>query len=575
MRIILITILLLLPLTAIAEDEVVLPFDYFYGRWVEGHYFDGFLVNSDLSDGDHGGNYSYTNSFLKLDIVNLQDYLLFSSRDDSIITPLYSIAFRPTANWQVSVEGANYQKVTRKSLNVGRGDEYTNTQPRYSFSLLSRWHNHQELVIKDEHASYNYFINPFFAKKNAAIKSRLYFRSEESSSKYYSDGIYDPSNDIVSSELFLDRERISSQKYLSINNEANIGLTNSLNLSFQFDYSNEHRTSLTDEYYYTERMLDSLSVYQSKRNEEYYYLSFRFTKYYKGFYLSTGIGGSYNNLADKFLKYYDNIDSIRIVKAIQNSTEKARRAFTRYYIAFEYVSRGEFNPEIILADYNNHYYHLLAHKQFLFQITGDKTDNLSPENYYDYGYSFELLAKYGLFNFSELWMSGNYKFENYDFPNYFLYRLRYEEHLGYTFGFRLRTYLFDRANNDWHNDTDADIMFGHMPDGGEVYFALEYSPKRYHSDVGEHISLFTFANLRSYGESILKCQLTAGFGHDFDLKFAYNEDNYEWNNRWVYDITLSKRIKERLQLRVRATADEFDWFDTDLIELYGGVRVIF
>ncbi len=168
-------VLLLLGSASTANSQVELPFDYFYGRWVDGYYFEGSLWFKDLEI-DHLNGYntsSFTNSLLQIKVVGLGNHILWDESkslwDGSIQrqSPTININLRPSNKWQV---GVNNFYIFNSS---------------YSFNMNSIYMSDSTIKISASHAPYAYVYKKIISKGNYILENRFNYRKSSSYDTYF------------------------------------------------------------------------------------------------------------------------------------------------------------------------------------------------------------------------------------------------------------------------------------------------------------------------------------------------------------------------------------------------------
>ena len=94
-----------------ADDTVDLPFEYFYGRWDNGHKvaldlnWRRYHSGSDV-DAEHWRNadYQFTADRLQIAVADMQRDVVFYDSDNIISSPRVSLRWRPVANLQLSLD---------------------------------------------------------------------------------------------------------------------------------------------------------------------------------------------------------------------------------------------------------------------------------------------------------------------------------------------------------------------------------------------------------------------------------------------------------------------------------------
>ena len=572
MKIILITILLLLPLTAIAEDEVVLPFDYFYGRWVEGHYYDGILKENDLGDYRTKSSYTYTNSYMRFNVDNTLNYLVFMNRNDTISIPYYNISFRPSANWQIGLADIWYLKWDDKGNldeleGSGRGER--NSIEKKFLKVKSFWQNKADLRIRESHAPYSYYIEPFYDKGEMSLETIIEWNTrverEQTSVLGY--------NYSMSGEELNNKDIKNNYSILASNSTFKYGLLKNLNLKV---YLELYRASSSANYNYQVLVNDTLildrTVYD-KENRYSYFTNIKLKYNYNKFYITGGFGSRIINWVDKLIEIQNpvTIDDI-FVYSNQRKTD-LYNYYNRYSIAFDYLSFGSFDPKVILADYNNRYRKMLFHNQFLFHFEGNKVDYQYDLSGSDYSYYSKINLRYGMFNRFEVWLNSTYA--NYNEISRFCNGAElkeYHETFSYAYGLKYRSYLFNRSENNWEQDSHADIYFGDMLEFGELYLSLMIRPKAYIQSGTDEINLFSFSDLVALNDSYVKVNMDCGLGAGTELGVAfYLEHNHI--NEAPYNLILTKRLIDHFQCYIQMTSGDFEWFNTDITEWYAGLKI--
>jgi hypothetical protein len=181
-----------------ADDSVKIPFSYFYGRWVDGHYIDAYLdwQNQPKEKYSYGeGSYSrwfrkasksvknlnnfdyyFTSGKYKLGVSDFEDYGFFYAKDqDTLQLPVGSFLVRARDNWQIGVDAITFSEISSEPSRSQGMITVVSPTSGWSGTLgaSSHWLNRPAISIPSNKAAYFYFVNPIVGCGHVAIDNSV------------------------------------------------------------------------------------------------------------------------------------------------------------------------------------------------------------------------------------------------------------------------------------------------------------------------------------------------------------------------------------------------------------------
>jgi len=469
-------------------DTIELPFDYFYGRWTTGHFLDGRVA---IVERDPQGrtDYSYTSNRIQVGLDDIQEYLVVSQQVDYVLrTPTLFLYHRPSPNWQISLDTLRYHETPSNIILYEPPDVFLSSvvDRHLDMSMTSHWLNRQTLKIPHDQARFVYRIQPVFGSGQAAMSTRIRLHHKRSSRSIYR-------NDRLWGWTLENSLRRGVGGDLSL----------ALGLNFKYSIRDIDKFTIIHDY-------SSDPIVRSGSFERAYEPGYHANAQYIGLnpvYLELGV-------AQEF--WWSDKELHAITTQSSDFQENRTSAFLNAY----YITQGEFDPNIVLDDYNGFYHHMLFHNQFqvAFNSRYQKYGRTGTVNYELE--SLELSASYGWWNRVEVGLAGSYERQLFPFRNPFTLDpalARVHETVSTAVTVKYRSYTYRPGEGPgWLRDNRYDILFGATPQFGQVYIEAKYSPPdhMYLGDQGP-VGFLALKNLQRNDRTRLEVETSLGLGRTF------------------------------------------------------------
>ncbi|MFH2048968.1 MAG: hypothetical protein ABIJ12_05950, partial [bacterium] len=256
---IIISILILISLSQLCSADVEIPFDYYYGRWIDGHQVGGFYeIRDDAEDYSKQLDYLFTNGKYQIgfDLTTRYDLGISGYGDDGWVTPNVSFQLRPNSHWQIGVDDAYYAETSRKMVPYNnRFVSYNDIENTGNISLSSQWINKSMAKLTIQQSMLSYYITPLVNQGTLRIDNHYNYRNYLER-RFYVNERYDSSYEGINTE-----NRKYYYRVIDFNNTIQYGINNNLNLKLNLNY----HANCSD--------ADSYSLYYVKDNTSYYIIS--------------------------------------------------------------------------------------------------------------------------------------------------------------------------------------------------------------------------------------------------------------------------------------------------------------
>lgn len=528
---IIITLTFILILSTPATSQVELPFEYFNGRWVDGHLVIDSIRHDDRIERFNFLSYSYTNNKLKIDATRYKLYNFFEKPDYSFRAHEFNVYFRPNKKWDMHL---SFTPVNRYTNN---GYDY---YKRYYYGFETNYLKNGIAKIKSIHAPYSYRYNRLFDEGYFSFNSSIEYKH------------------VKTSVYCIDIEaKFDNLNYLS---RVQFNLAEGLNLysKFSLEYqksknSFESGCSLIGEQ--SCRVNNNKDESLTKTFVEIGFIKAISSNFYINSSIKKHLFKQKQNGEDITIEITRYGDTLINTESLDYEI-RLRSLSTEYKICLAYLTEGEFDEDIIISDYNNYYHNMLFKNQFATEF------NVSIEDYNkgnglkrnDYYFSLNLL--YGLNNNIELGLKNNFRFYSCTFKEsyyityqkgiYFDSTFRHDASIGLNIKFR--SYEFE--NNNWDSDSKYDIVYGKMLKFGQFYVELNTTLLRFKKSSEEERELFTLGDLKNNRREEFEFNSEFGLGRSFSFssKFDFKNNYSVERDRIYYLISLQKRVFQKFEL---------------------------
>jgi len=525
-------------------DTIELPFDYFYGRWTTGHFLDGKVAYT-KEDVIGRRSYFYTSERERVGLDNIPRYLVISTQNDErLFTPSFSYFRRPTSNWQIGLDSLQYVELY---YNAERCESMRDIRRQSGLVVRSNWMNSSTCDIAAYNAPFMYSFGPILGSGQLRLRNHVSLRYSE-----FSGGIdYVPSFTNLS---FLRSYDGQIYEWVS-ENSLQWGIRSNLNLFLDLGLVYATATD-AENYYKDDNRAGRVSYYTDDQ-------SFR-----RDYQPNYSIGALYCRLNPLFLKgvfrqtYSQTSEDARVdvmpVREPVVSTDTKRsgdvqESQTSFSLTTYYISHGEFDPHVVLDDYNGHYRNMLFHNQFAgyFEVL---TETAGRAMYADQNHArIDLSASYGLWNHLEVTVNTAYEWTEKDDSAWVLWRREESRTMDFTLKYRSYTY-HPGEGPGWSRDDRYDILFGVTPQFGQVYVEAKYSPPIYKGYYRDEVGFLAFEDMEKGEQSQLNVETSFGLGRKFVLTSSHvvsylhgslSNHKFAFNLRHrVRNVELSLQYKE-------------------------------
>ena len=518
-----------LPLRSSAQVD--LPFDYLYGRWVDGHYlranFYGYDLDIKLS---RDNEYTFTQNKLQFNFSRFGNYILWDDATwdfgtEIISTPVFGVTYRKNNHWQLSLENIWFHK-NRYSQQYSYFPELEQShyEKAYNFDFKSKYAHKDKLSIANKHTPFSYIGQRLYRKGNCIIENEFSFRRTKDN--YILSSIMD---EVISTTE-------SNYNIYTFHNQLQYGLTDDLNVLATLNHgvvSGKQTNNIISPSY-------SVSI-----------LSGNLAPLYLNVLVRQRFENRYNNELHQIFRY------------IQGN--------------LTYLTRGKFQNEVILNNYNNYYRQMLFQHQYLFSIHTEvnRYNNLSNSSQDSKEYRLEMRTAFGLtsqFNIeSEVFYKSSLSFnEDFEMQTYVIA----QEQIYYSLKIRYLSYMFqDNAEVKWNTDSNFDILFGNVLQSKQYYVELEFTSPDYSNYQDSEIGLFEFKNLKSNSRYSFNVASQVGLGKktEFTLKYEHMHSP-QYEDRSILRFRLEKRVFKKIELSVLAKK-YFDRYTINDFSIDGNIQI--
>jgi len=537
--------------TALGQD-IDLPFDWFYGRWVDGHQPEMDFVWHETKKPARVGSYSFTSGSYMFGFDDIRGELVSYDGDGHLEFPTLFLRVRPRSNWQLGIDAVSYD-AWDYSLTEPRG-----THSRWSTSfrahLSSHWMNRDTVLVDERHSAYSYLVYPVARKGTMQIANLFYFSQESSlsGSRYSDSAVYfygDRTGSGSSVELGGDW-RWSCSEGLQIGVFLNARSRNGLSHQNNSSWS-DLPSGLSQE---SEHRSNSLLLTYSLRGQVV-----SLAPVYGVFTIGQDLSESSRH------RWTIRSDPTHGQQMIERTEQHLfGEVSTSYSIDVHYVGRGEFDSRVVLDDYQHYitrtsaqrraasrrslqrfYDKIVFHRQLWVHSRFEyDRHNAYPEDNSRI-LTYQLAARYGLSGKVQLAL--NWKYEHYKFPGY-RYRgwgYRYAVHSTSELGIKFRSFEYQAgAGPGWDRDTPEDVAFGPLLQAGMWQADIEFEPPTLVRHSVDVIAFGTLSNLENQHRASLAISAEVGLGSGlelrvYDTEFYYSADTYRRN----FGATVTTRLR--------------------------------
>ncbi len=525
--------------------QIDLPFDYFYGRWVEGHYLNSSFSGTDLDLYHDVTNYSFTKNSWQIKVNNFGDHLLWDKDGDYTKSASFDIKYRVNNHWEVGI--TNIVLLRNESENRQLQNYESYKYEKYlskKVTFISNYSKKNNIRISGLHLPYAYIHNKLLTKGNLIIQNSVFLNHSNSSFEFIRLQNYSPFN----FPSYLTGSFKSDNRYDEMKNSIVYGVNDDNNILLEINlrlYSNDSHNTTSRYYCDSLNTQDELLLEIEKRVNSNTLLSYNIeyiTGSFAPFYIETSISQAFVKASNEYDSERINLKTDSNIVSYNNATQSdLQKLSTTFGLKLNYLSSGEFDGRIIINDYNNYYRKMLFSKQVLasFKI-----------NYSEYGFSFEnknqssamdIVLGYGITNQLNLESIFAYRYWK-NASNNRWDNIISNEIIQYNIGLKYRSYLFDASQRKWASDTQDEIRFGSLLQAKECFINLVYYPPNYSGSSETNIDLFSFTNLEKSSHARLFLQSNIGIGRNTEVSFNYDRTLRDGNDAIVQQLGIVKRL---------------------------------
>jgi len=553
---IIIPLLTLISLSQLCSADVEIPFDYYYGRWVDGHQVGGFYEDQkDRNYDSKSLTYLFTLNRYQFGLDFITRDIIYQRHYDGWMTPIGHFKIRPINNWILGIDNIYYvnnNSITYPTTEDPNYKEYKRNN--FNMQVSSNWMNVNSTSLIDFNPVFTYFVKPIVSKKTLKIDNSFRIERGNRISDYVS--YAEDTSDYVSfSSDFQDNDDIE----IYINNNLQYGLSDNSNIQlyFYYDYSNRKTKYINLRNTRIDKLFDNaLTDWDDHRL--FYRINFLTSKFNNVLIdISFGQGFEKEDQYTRYINYEVGKDSL-VRELVREDDSPFAVDYNTLSANVSFVTKGDFKDRIILDDYNNYYHKMLFDKQLYVNlaIKYDEPYKISSRDeiriftYFD--------CAYGFLNLFEFYYNSEYDWNRREYNNRVFYSAHYENKIGIKF--RSFKYSVEQPSK-WLTDDNIDIILGPMQGFSKIYTDFSYEPPNYFHNTIDKIGLYSFKKMRSDESANISLLLNLGLGQYFVLNF-YCSEHYKKSELQRRDcsVGLGKRILHKLDFSLKYQ-DSFDEYE--------------
>ncbi|MCB2229406.1 hypothetical protein KQH82_01735 [bacterium] len=548
------------------SDHVSLPAEFFFGRWAPGTSLDLLGRWQEGAGPAWYGSLAETRGDLRLEllggIANSPEVNL-DSRDESAGLALL---WRPMPRWQVDIGPALAGKSVGTEFGyVGEPRSAEAFERKTSgISLVSQWSRRDTLRLTIDMARYAYLVGPVVGAGNVFWSARVdYVHGLREQDWVDVVSEYDPSGSSVlwrylgHDSLWTDDWRLSSDLLWGLTNSVNLGLHTGVRL----DNSVLHR-------YDRPRpggFIGFGDVEQEATRPAYALAAVIHPD--TNLFLSLSMNQQFLR-ASESESYYGFNDTTSF-----EGTLDFHVAHTDVRFQGDFITGGEFRPQVLLDDYAGFYHRMLAARQVHFRFG---FEYLKAGTHYD-GEESKAATLYaapavGLANGMQVGVELRY--HNRDYPSearqnhYFADSVLLDNSLTLALMFRWRSYEYVPGRGPgWENDGQMDIAFGPIPAAWERYISFRYAfTKSNYASAYYLWEYFGSTGVTDERAHSFTAYAAGGLGKATMVALGVKIETSAVTDEWDLSLRLTKRLSHAIQLSAEIAGAQTDrqWNDPEL-----------
>jgi len=522
------------------SDYIELPFEFFHGRWVQGHSGELRTTYLEGRSPDYYGSYNFTFGSNRLSINDIQKYFLVNHDLESWRTADISFLKRVKPNWQIGIDRFRYDEYStvRSSASDLPFYIYRSERDRLYISASSRFSRNRRLKINSKMGAYSYFFEPMLAKGEIRLDNQL------SLSRFNQNNYNIFFTDSISNGRTTISDNITH--YWSFENLLIWGVTDGINLTAAITGRDQRRTNTS----YAETYRQGTANIQSFG--ENYSRDFNprvFVSVTSALSSSSFIKIDYQDWlrqrTNKSTSYTNYVWSNSLQTRSNEYKTDLQSYQSRLSASFRYINSGEFDAGVIIDDYQNYYKGMLFRGQVALDL-GVQFD--SPRNSDAYRYVVNVSPSLGISNHINFSSNVLYQFDRSNV------NLR-SESVKSSLAVKFRNYSYIKgAGSNWDGDGRYNQVFGRKLSAGQFYLEVSYTLPRLSSRNSGNTNFFSFRKLENSGAHGLITRSQIGLGKEFELSL-FNIESYrtKYSPFRRYSLTLSRRVLELTEISVSYT----------------------
>ena len=547
-------------------DTIELPFDYFAGRWVNGHYLHGnYYLQKDRYP-RYSWSYLLTSDPFRFSVDRFETNLLYKYQNHEFLSAPMSLDYRPFDHWQLGVHGLVYRYVNRNNESELTNPDYEAFRSKkLAFNITSYWQRHTEMSVSDRAAPYAYRVQPILTKGNVTISNNWAFELFQSSSHRTS--IATPDNDLdvyigatgdaliyTFGDLYASNSSGSGADW-DVHNEAVWGVTDDLNVTVEANATGYNRKRVTSAVGRSSRSYPPELDWSQFRYNHYLVSILRFfpefavslvSSYAAPFYLSGSVSRCYTY--SRIRSTSSDGDSSGVVLWFDYPTTTTWEPDSvKFSVSIDYLDRGHFDETTLLDDYSDFYHRMLfdGQSQVSLDVSYDRDFRYNTRDHV----SVDLSVAHGMSNRAEVGASTSYNWRK---SRRYNRNVAATENLSVEFSLRYRSYDYEpNAGPGWHQDTHFDWLYGPTLAAGQTYLSMTLRPYATRSRRPVYRDFMAFDLTRRDPVDWLETDLQVGLGRGLSVTA---DDLLQWDiSRGVilqnsYSLQLEGRILQRFLL---------------------------
>ncbi len=516
------------------EKYIKLPFEFFYGRWVDGHLGKISSKYMERRKPDYTGSYSLTSGDSYFAISNIQKYLLVSERKKIWESATLAYSKRIQTNWQIGLDRVSFNesniKLERAELNQFNIYDYNSSN--ITGSISSHFANNDTLTILGLNGAYSYYFEPIFSVGTVRLDNIVDLAYQRNSY----DGISFGDSGYVT-ETALSKSSVHNWNF---RNSFLWGAKNWLNFSGGLDFG--YSVTNWESYYLGD--FQGRPLRQSKDEGRNLVLAPELnlsatSKILDKLFLKLNYWNWYSKSehTTQYVSTYLNTDSITFVTKHNETPLHSQKWQMSGNVRF--INSGAFDNAIILDDYQGFYKKMLFKNQLLFDMSFEFLQLLYGSEVNNY--KLRLTSNYGISNKINIGGFAEYRFLQ---P----YVTLKSEEISSSLLFRYRSYDYSRGSGfGWERDSKYDQVLGPILKLGQWYSEIQYTPPQLRNKPSSDLHFFSFSKIRVTKDYIVSFRTQFGIGRRTAIivKDQENYSKYVFPQR-AYGIGIFSRFIEQI-----------------------------